>query len=160
MRPVRLPVVASALACLALLPAIAAALSHPCASVVEPADRLECYDKAFPPAEGVRTTALDREARRQEALRDFGLSKVQKAERDPDQYEAGPERIEATVAKVTYRATGERVVTLDNGQVWLLTEVTDKGWLKAGDRITMKTAALGTFMLDTGRILLRARRLQ
>jgi hypothetical protein len=160
MRPVRLPVFASALACLALLPAVAAAQSHPCASVVDPTERLECYDKAFPPADGVRTAALDREARRQEALRDFGLSKVQKAERDPEQYEVGPERIEATITKLTYRATGERVVTLDNGQVWLLTEVTDKGWIKPGDRITMKTAALGTFMLDTGRIVLRARRLQ
>jgi hypothetical protein len=160
MRIVRLAAFASVLAAITLAGTAVAADSHKCTTVVDPTERLACYDEAFPPAEGVRTTALDREARRQEALRDFGLSKVQKAERDPNQYDVGPERIEATIAKISYRATGERVVTLDNGQVWLLTEVTDKGWIKAGDRITMKTAMMGTFFLDTGRIVLRARRLQ
>jgi hypothetical protein len=160
MRIVRLAAFAPVIAALALAGQDAAAQSHKCATVVDPTERLACYDEAFPPAEGVRTTALDREARRLEALRDFGLSKVQKAERDPEQYDSGPERIEAGVVKVSYRATGERVVALDNGQVWLITEVTEKGWFKAGDRISVRTAALGTFMLDTGRILLRARRIQ
>jgi hypothetical protein len=160
MRIVRLAAFASAIVAFALAGHDAAAQSHKCATVVDPTERLACYDEAFPPAAGVRTATLDREARRQEALRDFGLSKVQKAERDPEQYDVGPERIEATVTKVTYRHTGERVVTLDNGQIWMVTEVTEKGWFKAGDRVTVQTAMLGTFMLDTGRILLRVRRIQ
>jgi len=160
MRIVRQVAFASVIAAFVLGGHDAAAQSHKCATVVDPTERLECYDEAFPPAEGVRTASIDREARRLEALRDFGLSKVQKAERDPEQYDVGPEKIEAAVTKVSYRSTGERVVSLDNGQIWVITEVTDKGWFKAGDRITVRTAALGTFMLDTGRILLRARRIQ
>ena len=148
----------AALVFAALAPIAHAADSHKCASVVDPTERLACYDEAFPPAPGVRTAALDIEARRQEALRDFGLSKVQKAERDPVRYAEEYDHIEAKVANVGQRATGERVITLDNGQVWLLTEVTDKGWLKEGQPIVVKTAALGTYMVDTGRILLRARR--
>ena len=160
MRIVRLAAFASALAGTALAQGATAADSHKCASVVAPTERLACYDEAFPPAEGVQTAAMDAKARREEALRDFGLSKVQKAARDPEQYDPGPARIEAAVAKVTYRATGERVVTLDNGQVWLITEVTDKGYLKIGQHVAVRTALMGTFMLDTGRIVLRARRLQ
>ena len=64
------------------------------------------------------------------------------------------------MTKVSYRASGERVISLDNGQVWLITEVTEKGWIKPGDHISVRTALMGTYMLDTGRVQLRARRLQ
>jgi hypothetical protein len=154
-----LPVLASALAGLAFAGA-AFAQSHPCAQVVDPDERLGCYDKAFPPAAGAKP-AVDAAKRREQALRDFGLSKVQKAERDPVRYaEEYQSQIEGTVTKVSYRATGERVITLDNGQVWMLTEVSDKGWIKVGQRVVLKTALLGTYFLDTGRLNLRARRLQ
>jgi hypothetical protein len=168
MRPVRLvvSVAAIALALVVLAPIATAADSHPCAAKAEPSERLACYDKAFPPGPGARygdvgMTEADREAQRQQALRDFGLNDAQKEERQPDaERDLRPERIEAGVTKVSYRATGERVIALDNGQVWLITEVTEKGWIKAGDRIAVKKALLGTFMLDTGRVQLRARRIQ
>jgi hypothetical protein len=168
MRPVRLAVsvAAIAIAFVALAPVAAAADSHPCAAKAEPSERLACYDKAFPPGPGARfgdvgMTEADREAKRQQALRDFGLNAVQKEERQPEaERSLKPDRIEAGVTKVSYRATGERVIALDNGQVWLITEVTEKGWIKAGDRISVRTALLGTYMLDTGRVQLRARRIQ
>ena len=168
MRPVRLVVSVAAIASalVVLVPVATAADTHPCAAKSEPSERLACYDKAFPPGPGARygdvgMTEADREAKRKQALRDFGLNDSQKEERLPDvERDLRPERIEAGVTKVSYRATGERVISLDNGQVWLLTEVTDKGWIKAGDRITMKKALLGTYMLDTGRVQLRARRIQ
>ena len=169
MRPVRLvvSVAATALAFVALAPAAMAADSHPCAAKPEPSERLACYDKAFPPGPGARfgdvgKTAADREAERQQALRDFGLNRTQAEERKPEaELEYRPDQIDAAVTKVSYRATGERVITLDNNQVWLIIEVTEKGYLKAGDRITLKQGLLGnTYMLDTGRIHLRARRIQ
>jgi hypothetical protein len=152
MRPVRLPVLV-----LALAAGSAFAQSHPCASMLDPDERLACYDKAFPPVQGAKP-AVDAEARRAQALRDFGFSKVQRAERDPVRYSEEFDRIESTLAKLTYNSTGNRVLTLANGQVWVITEVSDKGWLKEGQPIVIKTAALGTYMVDTGRILLRARR--
>jgi hypothetical protein len=165
MRPVRHLVSVVAIALAFVAPGVFAADSHPCAATVEPAERLACYDKAFPPGPGARygevETKVDREAARQQALRDFGLNGSQKEERTPEAERVDrPDRIEAAVTKVSYRASGERVVSLDNGQVWLITEVTEKGWIKAGDRISVKTAMMGTFMLDTGRVQLRARRLQ
>jgi hypothetical protein len=152
MRLVRLPVLV-----LALAAGSASAQSHPCASQVDPDERLACYDKAFPPAEGAKP-AVDAAARRAQALRDFGFSKVQRAERDPVRYSEEFDRIESTLVRVSYNSSGNRVLTLANGQTWVLTEVTDKGWLKEGQTIVIKTAALGTYMVDTGRILLRARR--
>jgi hypothetical protein len=135
--------------------------SHPCTTVVDPAERLACYDAAFPPASGVRSGAVDVEAERARALKNFGLNKLQVNERQPQPLrDLEPERIEAKVVRVINRATGERAVTLDNGQTWLLTEVTSKGRLKPGDSVAVRTAALGTFMMVTpSRAALRAKRI-
>lgn len=129
--------------------------SHACAGVPDPVERLACYDAAFPPG-------ADAQSARDKALLDFGLNKVQLRVRDPERMrDLSPDQIEATVTRVGYRATGERLVTLDSGQVWLLTEVTSKGPLASGDRVVIREAALGTYMLLTPkRIPLRARRLQ
>lgn len=138
------------------------AMSHPCAAVEDAAERLACYDSAFPrPADGPAQPVTDA-ATRVDALREFGLSKEQLRQREPERMrEITPERIEARVASVTHRRTRERVVTLDNGQVWLLTEVTSKGQLAAGDAVVVRRAALGSYMLVTpGRVHLRARRVE
>jgi len=140
----------------------APATSHPCVAVIEASERLACYDAAFPPAANARGTAADMAAERDRTLREFGLNKVQLRVREPERMRViAPDRIEATVARVGSRSTGERIVTLDNGQVWLLTEVTMKGQLRSGDRVTIRQAALGTYMLLTPKkIALRAKRTQ
>lgn len=137
------------------------AQSHRCTSVEDPAARLACYDAAFPPAAGARL-GVDVEARKAQALQDFGLTTVQLRERDPERMrDDSPGQIEGTVTRVASRPNGERLVTLDSGQVWLLTEVTSRGHLKNGDRIVVREAALGSFMLVTPtRVALRARRIQ
>lgn len=158
-----------ALAPLALLAVVSAGADaatppgtpHPCSTVADPIQRLACYDAAFPPVEGARSMAEDRKAAAEEALQNFGLSKAQLRMRDP----AGAgivslDRIQATITRIGERATGERIIALDNGQVWLLPEVTSKGWLERGDRIVIREAALGSFMLVTPRgINLRIRRI-
>jgi len=131
---------------------------HACASVTGVTERLACYDAAFPPVSG----AVDAASVRKQALEDFGLNKAQLRDRDPERMGvASPDRIEATIARMTERATGQRVITLDSGQVWLLTEVTIKGRLRVGDRVTIREAALGSHMLLTQKnVALRARRIQ
>ena len=107
------------IACLGLFLAVAHAAAATSAS-----ERLACYDAAFPPVAG----AMDAAAERDRALREFGLNKTQLRERDPARMRVvAPDRIEASIARLSVRPTGERVVTLDSGQIWLLTEVTMKG---------------------------------
>lgn len=149
---------------LAAMPAAAqtGAVAHPCAGVVEPTERLACYDKAFPPAPGVRSEVVDLETRRKQALEEFGLNKQQLFDRQPEELrEIQPDRIEGTVKRVVERADGGRVVTLENDQVWLLTEASSRGRLEIGDKVTIREAALSSYMLLTpNRIPLRAKRLR
>lgn len=135
-----------------------AAETHPCAAVIEPAKRLACYDAAFPPSSGAESL----ESRRERELKDFGLNQIQRRASLPETERVEiPDRIEAAVTAVRTLAEGERMVTLDNGQLWLLTEVTSKGHLVAGDRVVVRKGAVGTYMLVTpGRIALRAKRVQ
>lgn len=138
--------------------------AHTCAVISDANERLACYDRAFPPIAGAGTVASAEqlEARRKLAAEEFGLNPRQIFERKPQALqEVEPDRIEGTVKSIVERADGERVVTLENGQVWLLTEVTSRGRLAVGDNVTVREAALGTYMLLTPkRIPLRAKRLR
>lgn len=153
-----------ATACVALFLAVTQAVaapqasSHACAAITAASERLACYDAAFPPV----PDAVDMASEKERALRDFGLNKSQLRDSDPERMRVvAPDRIEGSVARLNVRPTGERVVTLDSGQVWLLTEVTMKGQLRIGDRVTIREAALGSHMLLTPKnIALRARRIQ
>lgn len=151
-----LAVIALVLSLLVTLPAIAqeGGRGHPCADVVEPVERLACYDDAFPPAG-------EEEAARK-ALEEFGLDEPALRLRNPWRgRDNSPDRIQAAVARVDYTANGERVLMLDNGQTWLQTEITSKGPLKPGDPVAIRKASFGTFMLATpGGVSLRVRRLR
>ena len=151
-------------ACLALLFAVAQVVASPqeannsCAVVTAASERLACYDAAFPPIAG----AVDMASEKERALKEFGLNKSQLRDRDPDRMSVlAPDRIEALVARVSQRPTGERLITLDSGQVWLLTEATMKGHLAIGERVTIREALFGSHILLTpNNIALRARRVQ
>ena len=153
-----------AIACVALSVSITNAVAapqaatHACAAITAASERLACYDAAFPPV----PEAVDLASEKERALKDFGLNKSQLRERDPDRMSVlAPDRIEGSVARVSVRPTGERVITLESGQIWLLTEVTMKGPLRIGDRVTIREATLGSHMLLTrNNIALRARRIQ
>jgi hypothetical protein len=62
------------------------------------------------------------------------------------QRESGGDRIEAGVVEVARRARGELVLTLDNGQVWAQ-KAADSSRVKVGDRVTIKKASFGSFLL-------------
>jgi hypothetical protein len=157
----RLPIVLAVLALASALPSHASeSAGHECARVLDGTERLACYDAAFPPVRDEAALAAAAELRREQARRDFGLDGVQIRERSPEaEREVLPDRIEGRVTKLTYRDSGQRVVTLDNGQVWLLTEATSKGPIKVGDQVAVRKAALGSFVLvSQGGATLRARR--
>jgi hypothetical protein len=59
----------------------------------------------------------------------------------------GPQSIQARIAKLTEDRLGHAYVLLDNGQTWTFTEY--DGRLSAGDPVTIKRAALGSFLMLT-----------
>lgn len=132
-----------------------AADSHPCAVVPGAAERLACYDKAFPPPPEVHAAAA------RQAERDFGLERKPVVVLNPGQTpaDADPDRIEARVASVDHGRAGRRAIALENGQVWTLVEPTSSGPLRPGDTVTMRKGLLGSFLLTTpSGVTLRVRR--
>lgn len=153
--PVRLLLLLSACA----TPALAqdAGAGHPCASTLEPAQRLACYDRAFPPPPALREAAAAR------AVGAFGLPRRAAPLRDPGQSAEGADlaQIEARISSIDHGGSGgRRTVTLDNGQRWSLEGIT-AGPLAPGDVVHIRQAALGSHMLRTpGGANLRARRVR
>jgi len=132
--------------------------SHACASVVEDSARLACYDAAFGrPAAGAAPARVPVAKAREE----FGLTEAEKRARDPAKAEAHPESITGRVASVGRRPGGELLVTLSDGQVWTQVEAGTNVFLKEGDEITIRKAALGSYLLVTPkRVAIRVRRVK
>lgn len=147
--------------CILLLPPCSALAApgapHPCASKTAPAQRLACYDRAFPPQANAAEATVHSAERA--VVDEFGLSRAQIREADPER--AGPTAITARITSISALGKGRRVLSLDNGQTWVLTEATARGRLANGDPVTIRSAALGSFMLLTeAGVALRVRRLR
>ena len=132
------------LACVMPLQLVAAEASHDCAMVADPAARLACYDKAFPPTPVVNEVAAKK------AVNEFGLDKQPTPLLNPGQTleEADPEHIVSRVAKVEYNGS-KRTVTLENGQVWAVAKATSSGHMVNGDAVTVRKGALGSYQIVT-----------
>lgn len=137
--------------------------THPCASVVGPAERLACYDAAFGAPEPDADRAANGHARIEpepgeaaavsqspaKSIDQFGASPArERTSRTVSERELAPDRIEARITGVARRATGQKVITLDNGQVWMQLENERHGQLSEGDRVVISKAALGSFLLQ------------
>jgi hypothetical protein len=188
MRPTLKTVLLGVLAVTSAGPSSAADDARACVEVADDAQRLACYDAAFGrdpapapatgeagPAGGVatagRTTkaSADRAPSRGAAntitvdpVAEFGLSESQKRAKDPERAKvASPDSISAKVAESRQLPTGELVVTLDNGQVWVQAEVLTKARATPGDAVTIRRAALGSFTLVTAnKVAVKVRRVR
>lgn len=144
--PTMPPTMMRLLPLLALLAAspLRAQASHPCASVALPADRLACYDRAFPPPPQVREEAV------RQAEADFGLDRKPPPLENPEQPAEAldPDSVRGTVVSVTHQRN-RRDITLDNGQVWATLEGGSKGHLRAGDTVELRRGLMGNYLLVT-----------
>jgi len=140
-----------------------------CAGVSDDRARLACYDQMFgkpaaAPAEtGVLSTSAAATAAAAPSPQDnFGLSDTAKRARDPEKAkELIPQSITEKVASVGRRPTGELVVTLDNGQVWVQIETNTMARISAGDTVTIRKAALGSYQLvSPNKVTARVRRVK
>ena len=141
------------LSCPAL--AFAAEPGHPCALVVDPGDRLVCYDEAFPPPAEVHQAAAKK------AIDEFGLGDRASTPGAPAQgLDANdPGSVVGLVAGVDYGSGGRRRVLLENGQAWTLTESSSAGPLKPGDEVLVRKGLMGSYLLRTpSGVSLRVRR--
>ncbi len=134
-------------ALLAIAPAFAAAaagdgLAH-CAAIDESAARLACYD-ALAGRVPAKAAAASPAAPAANDPQDFGLAQVQ-VRTAPE----GPKSIEVHVTQVIDNGVTRPSVVLDNGQTWTFTEAADDASLRPGDPVTIKRAALGSFLLVT-----------
>jgi hypothetical protein len=127
-----------------------------CASEQDDARRLACFDAAVarartqptvaadapsaaPAAAAAATVPLSKEER-------FGLRgdlKEEKAKKAPELTEL--QELHATVTKVAAKPHGELVLSLDNGQVWYEIQANSGIRVKTGDRVTIKSGALGSY---------------
>jgi hypothetical protein len=127
--------------------------THACARVVAPTQRLACYDRAFPPAHAVQAEAS-------EQVRTFGLRPRQDpAERIAE--DARAKSIASQIVSVGSDRDGERVFTLNNGQVWRQTESSVLGLARTGDAITIRAGSFGSYLLITpGGVPLKVKRIR
>jgi hypothetical protein len=139
--------------------------SHPCASVQDDAARLACYDAAFghPAGPGKPQAAAPAAAGALEptvnAREEFGLSEIERRARNPSQ--GAQDSITGKVTNVAHRATGELIVTLEDGQVWVEVLAYTGVLLRAGDTVTIRRAALGSYLLVTPKnVATRVRRVK
>lgn len=147
---------------LGVLAAVSAAAAVPtaaeeCSAIADDRERLECYDAVFgkPAGGGRQPIPAVSEAEAPAAApvnpqADFGLSDSAKAAREPDKAKPRyPGSITDTVAAVRFKPTGELVVTLKNGQVWVQTDTLSMARLQAGETVTIRKGALGSYVLVT-----------
>jgi len=131
-----------------------------CAAIVEAGARLACYDalagratRDNSPASASASAPVpvpvpvpDRASAAPPdpavATANFGLSAVQQHTADQ-----GPTAIEARITKVIVDQSQRGYLVLDNGQTWAITE--GEMLLDAGEAVTIRRAALGSFMLTS-----------
>jgi hypothetical protein len=174
---VRLPVaLAAVLVSLgSMVPGLATAAAQSkgaeCAAIDDPTARLACFDATFPrasrtspprsavtPAAAAAGVAADEPA---SEARKFGLSVKQRQAIEPKPAQAELTTTTAAVKTVRRLPPGYLLIGLDNDQVWQQTEIDSRIWLKVGDQVTIRRAALGSYLLDTpGHYSTRVRRLR
>ncbi len=144
-----------------------------CAAIDAPEARLACYDRlagrdaapapasvvgssaspapaaissvviapvAAAKAEGAARSAANSA---ESSAQNFGLTPAQQ-HKAPD----GPSSIQARITNLADRG-GTPYVQLDNGQLWMVTDTGAEEWLNLGDPVTIKRAALGSFLFFT-----------
>ncbi|MFO1409554.1 MAG: hypothetical protein U1F06_04150 [Steroidobacteraceae bacterium] len=91
----------------------------------------------------------------------FGLSERQRAERAPRPEKPPATSVTADIVALRKLPSGYALIELDNGQQWQQIESAPNLYLRLGERVTIRKASLGSFLLETkSNFSLRVRRVQ
>jgi hypothetical protein len=101
-----------------------------------------------------RLACYDREMAHLKAAseKSFGLSGAQERKLEPPstpeaREKPKPQVLSSTVAAVSMRGDGRQVIRLDNGETWVQGEAYETFHVNAGDIVTIKHGALGSFYM-------------
>lgn len=129
-----------------------------CANVADNQERLACYDSAVgrlaqEEREG-RIVSVDREQVATIERESFGfslpsLSGILPRVRDEQREEV--DNIQMQVERVARDAYGRARFEMTNGQTWTQSEIRSPSNVRAGDTVTVRRAAMGSFMLVSSR---------
>lgn len=134
--------------------------AYRCAEVQDDAARLACYDDAIGrlrQAEAAgQIVALDREGVDGLQRDSFGFSLPNFARLIPgvgsaDGSDATLERIEMQVDRIISLPYGRHNFVMSNGQIWAQTEAQSAANVRVGDTVTVRRAAMGSFLLSPAR---------
>jgi hypothetical protein len=132
-----------------------------CITIADPSARLGCYDAALMrppgiaavPAQQSATTRVvapavpvAQSAAATAPAKESGLSSTFGLQSKVDKGNAAKSRLEATVVEVRMRSSGQ-FISLDNEQVWQITEDLRDPFVKAHDAIVINPASFGSFQM-------------
>ena len=140
-----------------------------CVRMADDAVRLACFDREMAAASAARPSRKDMPAltaapqanpsppatasapEKLSPQQKFGLAgdHVQPLEPGPMTVPPKLNELQAHIAKVSRRSDGHALYELDNGQVWLQTEIRSDFFVRSGDGVTITTGALGSYWLAT-----------
>jgi cell pole-organizing protein PopZ len=126
-----------------------------CATQTDDARRLACYDATMRGESSTPTTVASAAAAvaAPTAEEKFGyrgdVAREQLEQEEKKTQSAQLEQLVTQIKAVSWQPLGEFVVTLDNDQVWAQKRPESSVKPKVGDPVTIKPAALGSFLLVT-----------
>jgi hypothetical protein len=128
---------------------------YQCASVTDDAQRLACYDGAIARLRTAESqgeiVAVDRQRAETVQRESFGFHLPNLASLLPSAGDEDLERIETQVERVSSAGQGRYRFVLANGQNWAQAETRSVHNVRAGDTVTIRRAALGSYMLVSER---------
>jgi hypothetical protein len=119
-----------------------------CARISAEAERLACFDGLFgarahpTPASPPQAAPPVKPAMAPES--EFGLTAAQREAPPPEP--AAPAEITSRVSRVITRGPEPPMLELENGQQWVLLESMGSDRFRAGDAVTIRSGALGSFL--------------
>lgn len=142
---------------------------YQCAGIENNEARLACYDNAVgrlrtAETEG-RIVAVDRQQVETLQRESFGfrlptLASMLPGFRDDEDADEEFTELQMQVTRIAQRAYGRSAFIMANGQIWVQTESQSARNVRVGDTVTIRRAAMGSFMLSPARsgAALRVRR--
>jgi hypothetical protein len=79
----------------------------------------------------------------------FGLSERQRAEREPKPEKPPASSVTGEVIALRKLPSGYLLIELDNAQQWQQIETDPNVYLRIGERVTIRKASRGSFLLET-----------
>lgn len=123
-----------------------------CRKIEDSAKRLECFDRAAASleqkTESREVVVVEREEIEKTKRGLFGLTlpKISIFGKDEDARGDGLAEITSTINSIKPAGYGKWRFGLADGSVWTMIETSQRMWAETGDQITIKRAALGSFM--------------